>query len=440
MSDARKAALTVLEKCRRQNAWSDAVLGSVINEASLSDKDRAFATALCYSVLQNRIYIDSRIEAFIKGSLNKLEPKVLDILRLSACQILFMDKIPDRAAVNEGVELCRKQGYGRATGLVNAVLRKIAMTAGDKPEKGDMSDLAYEALLLSHPLPLAIEFEKRLGTAGAIELMKADNAPVPTYIRTNTLKISPSGLEELLQSTGAGISPNRFLPGCFELNGGGSIEKLPGFSEGCFFVQDPAAAIAAAVACPEEKKNILDACAAPGGKTIACAIAAPESRILSRDLKKNKLLRIEKSLNRLGIKNVETAEGDGGAFQPELVGKFDLVICDVPCSGLGVVRKKPDIRYKDTNEFLRLPDIQKRILYNCSKYVAPGGTLLYTTCTIRKEENELLVGSFLEENEDFSPEDFTFGEEIKSENGMFTFFPHIHNTDGFFVCKMTKRI
>ncbi len=439
MSDAREAALTVLEKCRRQDAWSDAVLGPVLDDFSLSPRDRAFCSALCYGVMQNRIYLDFRIEAFVRGGLKKLEPKVLDILRLSACQILFMDKIPARAAVSEGVEMTKKLGYGRASGLVNAVLRKLADSASEKPGRGDMSELAYAALLYSHPLPLAREYEKRLGEKEAVELMKANNSVPPTYIRTNTLRISPEALYALFSENSICIKPHGFLDGCFEIEGGGNIEKLPGFNEGYFFVQDPAAAIAAAIAEPGSKKSILDACAAPGGKTIACAIEAPESSVLSRDLKKNKLVRIEKSLKRLGIDNVSLSAGDAGVYEEELSEKFDLVICDVPCSGLGVVRKKPDIRYKDIGEFERLPEIQKRILYNCSRYVAPGGTLLYTTCTVRREENEAVAGQFMNENPGFAPYDFSFGESIGSEDGMFTFFPHIHGTDGFFVCRMLRK-
>ena len=434
MGDARRAALTALEKCRRADAWSDAVLGSVMDAAKLEGRDRGLAAALCYGVLQNRIYLDYVIGAASSVKLPKIEPKVLDLLRISAYQILMMDRIPDSAAVNEAVKLCRALGYARAAGYVNAVLRAIASRPVPLP-----MDLSPETLALrwSHPVWLVEQLVERFGPLETEELLRCHNGAVPITLQVNTLRADADTLLAELTAQALSVRKHPFLPDCLLLDSG-NVAALAAFQRGDFYVQDAAAKLAVLAAAPAAGQRILDVCAAPGGKSFAAAIAAGNGAVLSCDLHENKLKRIREGAARLGLTGVETQALDARSFRPEYEAHFDLVIADVPCSGLGVIRKKPDIRYKDPAEFAGLPAIQRAILDNVSRYVAPGGTLLYSTCTIRPEENESVVQAFLAEHDDFEAENFMLPGELKSDGGMLQFWPHRHGTDGFFAAKMRK--
>ena len=440
MPDARLAALTFLEKCRRADAWSDAVLGSVMDSAALEGRDRGLCTAICYGVMQNKILLDHSIGKFSSVKVNKLEPKVLDILRISAYQLLFMDRIPVSAAVNEGVKLTKKLGYMRASGLVNAVLRKISANKDALLNPAGKSPAETLSLRWSHPLPLVEYFISRLGVEESERLLACHNGDVPITLQLNTAKTDRDSLLVRFAERGIEARAHEHLPGCIVLGNTGAVSALPGFAEGEFYVQDCAAFMAVLAAQPNEGEKILDVCSAPGGKSFAAAVlAGGKVDITSCDIHENKLKRIRESADRLGIEGLKTLAADGRKFIPEFEGDFDLVIADVPCSGLGVIRKKPDIRYKNTADFEALPSIQLDILRNVSRYVRPGGRLLYSTCTVRDEENEALVKAFLAENEDFTAEDFILPGVGNSENGTMQLWPQRHGTDGFFIAKLRRR-
>ena len=435
MSDARKAALTALEKCRRMDAWSDAVLGSVMDAEQLQGRDRALASALCYGVLQNRILLDHVVMQLSSIPMKKIEPKVLDILRLSLYQIMMLDRIPNSAAVNEGVRLCRNSGFSRAAGFVNALLRRAAEGKYQLPTGNSAEALS---LRYSHPLWLVEYLMRRLGPEETEQLLICHNSEVPISIQVNILRSSADKLLNELTAQDKTVCPHDFLPECIQLIQSGDIRKLRQFSDGDFYVQDAAAKMAVLAANPGANDRVIDVCAAPGGKSFAAAMLNNNGYVLSCDLHENKLKRIHEGAARLGLNGIETAALDAREFKPEFAEKFNVVIADVPCSGLGVIRKKPDIRYKDPAAFEELPAIQSAIIENVCRYVAPGGVLLYSTCTVRSEENEDVVARFLSANNFLGLEDFELPGGCMSQNGMIQFWPHKHGTDGFFVAKLRK--
>ena len=436
MADARKIALRALESTRRAGTWSEAALNGALASAGAERRDRALASALCYGVLQNRTLIDETIRAVSTQPLQRIEPKVLDILRLSVCQLLFLDKIPASAAVNEGVRLCRELGYARAAGFVNAVLRRIAAKPG-LPETG--IDAEGLALRWSHPLWLTRLLLDTLGPEEAEAFLRLDNTPAPLDLQVNTLKTTAEALRSSLAAEGVAAEPHPFLPDCLRTERGGDLTALRSYQEGGFYVQDAGAKLAVLAADPRPGTRILDACAAPGGKSFASAIlSGGTAEILSCDCRARKLDRLRDGARRLGLEGISVAAADAGAYQPELDGAFDLVLADVPCSGLGVIRKKPEIRWKDPAEFEGLPEKQLRILKNVSRYVRPGGLLLYATCTVRPEENGDIVARFLAEAPGFSPEDFSLPDGVPSERGARQLWPQRHGTDGFYFARLRK--
>lgn len=436
MGDARKAALTALEKCRRADAWSDAVLGSVMDAEKLEGRDRGLASTLCYGVLQNRMLIDSVIEQCSAMPMRKIEPKVLDILRLSVYQLLMLDRIPAAAAVNEGVKLCRNLGLSRAAGFVNAVLRRAAEGKASLPDGKSVDALS---LRYSHPEWLTEMLMERLGAESTEALLRCQNGEAPVTLQVNTLLTDAESLKKELQSLGLSVEVHPFLPDCLLLRRAGGLAGLEAFRDGRFYVQDAAAKMAVIAAAPQKGQRILDVCAAPGGKSFAAAILSSGAEIIACDLHENKLKRIREGAERLKLSGISTLAADARTFCPEWEEHFDLVIADVPCSGLGVIRKKPDIRYKNPADFAALPEIQSAILRNVSRYVAPGGTLMYSTCTVRSEENEAVVQAFLQEHSTFQPENYVLPCGEESRNGMFQLWPHLHGTDGFFIAKMRKQ-
>ncbi len=439
MPDARLAALTFLEKCRRADAWSDAVLGSVMDSAGLDGRDRGLCTAICYGVMQNRILLDNAVAAYSSVKVNKLEPKVLDILRISAYQLLFMDRIPASAAVNEGVKLTKKLGYSRAGGLVNAVLRKISVNRISLLEPKAESETERLSVKYSHPLKLVEYFISLIGYEETEALLACHNGEVPISIQTNTIRTDRENLLSMFREEGLMAEAHPYLAGCILLRDSGAVAALPGYNDGLFYVQDCAAFMSVLAAEPKAGDRILDVCSAPGGKSFAAAVLSEgQAAITSCDIHDNKLKRIRDSAERLGISKLNTRCADGRVFIPEFENAFDLVISDVPCSGLGVIRKKPDIRYKDASQFDALPRIQLDILNNASRYVAPGGALLYSTCTIRYEENEGVVESFLSNNSAFVPEGFSLPGLGSIDRGMLQLWPHRHGTDGFFIAKLRR--
>lgn len=434
---ARKAALEALERCRRDGAWSASSLDAVLKKHTLEKRDAALAARLCLGVLQNSVYCDHYIALYSSRRVDSLQPKLRDILRLGTYQLLFLDKIPPRAAVNESVALCRSAGMDRASGLVNAVLRRIAENRDKLPPIPGEGTAAWLSVRYSHPLWLAERLVNERGYAFAEAFFQSNNENPGLTIQVNTARINVEDYTRALNRAGIAYRDWPELPGCLELDGG-AVTALPGYEEGLFYVQDRAARCAVAAAGPESGMRVLDACSAPGGKSFAAAIAMRDrGSILACDIHEKKLRLIRSGAERLGLNCITTEARDARVSEPSFREAFDLVIADAPCSGLGVIRKRPEIREKTENEIAGLPVIQRAILQSLATCVRPGGALLYSTCTVLRSENEEVVEDFLLRNPAFSPEDFTIGA-VRSVNGCYTFWPHIDGTDGFFAAKLRR--
>lgn len=432
--DARETALRALITCRRQSGWSNAVLKQTIAQEKLDSRDAALATRLCYGVVQNRGRLDFYLAQLLKGSVKKLHPAVRDILHLGLYQIYDLDKIPDSAAVNESVRLARKYGAPGSDRLVNGVLRNAVRTKGCLQEPVSYADK------YSHPEELITLLKAALPKGTLESVLIADNQAPQTVVQVNTMKITREGLLERLAAEGVTATPHGWMPDCLILGGTGSIEKLPSFQQGLFYVQDPASKLSVQCAGLQEGFRVLDCCAAPGGKSFAAAIAMRGTgKITSCDVHPHKVGLIENGAGRLGLENITARLQDASVFVPEWEEQMDAVLVDAPCSGLGIIRKKPDIRYRDLKETELLPELQKSILWNQARYVKKGGVLLYSTCTLLPRENEEVVAAFLAAHPEFSLEKLALPPVFpENETGMLTLLPGQRDTDGFFISKMRR--
>lgn len=437
MGGGRDAALETLTACRRLDAWSDNNLKTACR--NLDRREAALASRLTYGVLQNRALLDFYLDAFCSQDFDSLEPFVRDVLRLGAYQILFMDRVPDSAAVDESVETVKRKKHRRASGMVNAVLRRLSREKDQLPEIPAEDRVKYLSVRYSHPEWLVRRLIDLLGGGEAEAYLRVDNEAVPTTIQRNPLRCTAAELLESLASSGAAAEPHPWMPDCWLLAGGGSLEALPAFQKGWFQVQDAAARAAVLAAGVKPGDRVLDVCAAPGGKSFAAAMMMEDrGEIIACDIHPHKLALIEKGAERLGLACIHPELADGRETREEWLEGFDAVLCDVPCSGLGIIRKKPDIRYKDPGQLSGLPRVQRAILDNASRYVKSGGVLVYATCTILPEENQDVTEAFLAGHTEFHLESFTLPGFDEENEGSLSLWPQRHGTDGFYICRMRK--
>ena len=439
MGSARETAVLTLAACERQGAWSDGYLKRTIREQGLDRRDGALAARLCYGVLQNKLLLDWRLAQVCSMRLEKLEVKVLCGLRVAAYQLLFLDRIPPSAAVNEAVKLAKRHSRNpRASGLVNGVLRSL-LRQGKNLDIQDDDKLKYLSIQYSHPQWLVEEFSTLLGLDGAQQLLAANNEQPFTSAQVNTLKTTPERLAERLWAEEVEVRPHPWLEGCLLLIGTGDLERLDAFRRGEFYIQDAASRLAALAAGITPGQRALDCCAAPGGNSFAAALLMEnQGELVSCDIHPHKIKLLEAGRDRLGLSVITPTLQNAAQAREEWLDSFDLVFADVPCSGLGIIRKKPDIRYKDPEQLKGLPKVQRSILDNCARYVRPGGVLLYSTCTVLDQENNGMVDAFLEDYPEFELEPFALPH-LGKQPGRITFWPHIHGTDGFFVAKLRRK-
>ncbi|MBQ9618830.1 MAG: 16S rRNA (cytosine(967)-C(5))-methyltransferase RsmB [Oscillibacter sp.] len=423
---ARDTALDILTACRRQNAWADAALNARLGLVAMPATEAALCARLVYGVLQSRILLDFYLNAFCTQKVSHLQEPLADILRLGAYQILFLDRVPDHAAVNEAVKQSVRAGRKPASGMVNAVLRRLSR------EKASLPAIPDAATRYSHPRWIVERVGAILGAEETERFLAANNQIPPITVRVNTERTTPEAL--LSELPGAARHP--WVPDCLELSGGGAVTGLQAFRAGKFYVQDAAARLVTHVAGITRGQSVLDVCAAPGGKSFGAALNG--GAVLSCDVNANKLQRIADGAARLGLAGrIRTERADGREFRPEWESKFDTVLVDAPCSGLGIIRKKPDIRYRDPAALLELPELQYAILRNAARYVRPGGVLVYSTCTILPEENERVTDRFLSEATDFRRASFALPGRGDFP-GQVTLWPQRDNTDGFYICRMER--
>lgn len=425
---ARDAALKALIACRKGGAWSDGALKELL--PGMDRRDAALASRLCYGVLQNRMLLDFWISAFVKG---KIQPVVQDVLRLAVYQLRFTDKIPASAAVNEAVEQAKRHANPAAARLVNGVLRNML--------RADLTTPEDTATKYSHPQALVSLLEAQFGAEQTERLLQSHNAAPQTVLQVNTLTADARQVLDDLKRTGANAQLHPWLENCITVSGTGDLEHVEAYQNGRFYVQDAAARLAVEAAELKPGMQVLDCCAAPGGKSFAAAIAMGNAgSLFSCDIHPHKLKLIENGASRLHITIINTRLQDASLPVEAWENQMDAVLADVPCSGLGVIRKKPDIRYKDLTQTGRLPALQAAILSRQASYVRPGGVLLYSTCTILRRENEDVCERFLRDNPDFSTETVHFPPASGiPDAAMTTLLPCDHGTDGFFICKFRRK-
>lgn len=435
---ARYAAYKLIEKVET-GGYSNIALGGMFSKSdSLSDRDKAFAARLFYGVTERKLTLEHIIGAYVSKPLQKLDRQVRITLMMGVYQIMYMDNVPDSAAVNESVSLVKKLGKASASGMVNAVLRSI-IRDGKKipPVKGDKYDKM--AVEYSCPAELIRRICEGYGEENAVSLLEASLLPSVTVLRTNVLKTTSEALIASLKSRGISAEASGFEENAVICDDLRDVERDPDFIAGNYHVQDYSSQLCCKTVSPRKGETVIDICAAPGGKTFTMAeMMGDEGRIFACELHEKRTGLIVKGAERLGISCIEAVTNDARVYNEKLP-VADRVLCDVPCSGYGVIRGKPEIRYKPLSEAQRLPEIQLDILRTACRYVKDGGLLVYSTCTVNIEENERVIEKFLAENSDFHGEEFPedMGDFFRGKF-MTAIFSKQFGGDGFFICRMRK--
>lgn len=468
-TNPREIALAILDRVERRKAYADVLLNARLEEAALPQADGALLTRTVYGVLRWRGRIDWVLGRLLRKPLDDLDPVVRNLLRLGAYELLFLDRVPAYATVNELVELTgRRAGPGKAR-LVNAILREIArqereawappaasrtaeeMSAADAAEieKHGSSPVApgsveEMAALVSHPRWLIEMWREQFGVGESRRLMEANNREAPLVLRANRLRTSRDALVQRLCARGVDARPGGWSPAAVRLRGSASPADLPEFRQGLCQVQGEASQAVGLLVDPGPGMRVLDVCAAPGGKTTHLAeLMDGRGEIVACDVSERGLARLADNARRLGLDCIRTEAGDAAEALPGEPGAFHRVLVDAPCSGLGTLRAHPEIRWRRTGRDLRrLAALQARILDQAALRVRPGGVLVYATCTLSRVENEQVVESFLERHGDFAVEDAgaCLPESMRSMTAgrYFLALPHRHDTDGFFAARMSR--
>ncbi|NLK64466.1 MAG: 16S rRNA (cytosine(967)-C(5))-methyltransferase RsmB [Tissierellia bacterium] len=440
MNSYRIQVIETLKKIFRDKSYSNIVINNDIKNV-----DHRFLSLYRKSVLgvvENLIFIDWVINQVSKTKTKKMETDVLVVLRLAVYQIFFLDKSYENIVVNESVQYIKDRGNMRASKFVNAILRNILRSKEALIEKMNLlPEDEFLSVKYSYPKELINKWKKQFGNR-IEEVLIVNNAEAPLEIRVNTLKIKRDELIKLFAEKGIKAYKCKYADKGLVIQNPFEIDKTDEYRKGLFSIQSQSSMLAGQILNPKEGSLIIDMCAAPGGKTLnAAEYINNTGQILSRDIYHGKLKLIEKELKRLGINNVKVEEYDASKLDSSLIGKADYVIADVPCTGLGIIRRKPEIKYKKT-DINHITQIQYKILENGSKYLKLGGELVYSTCTTNIEENYELINKFLNNNKDYAFADIS--ENIDeyfetAKNGYIELYPHLHDMDGFFIAKI-KRI
>lgn len=434
---AREQAYKILKNAASRNTYSNIAVDNALKSGEFSPSDAGLLTAIVMGVTERRITLDAVIDRLADDP-DKIDSDTRVLLRMGIYQVTYLDRIPEYAAVNETVSLAPR----RTRGFVNAVMRSyLRLKKGEGldsvyPDRS-AGEAEYLSVVCSYPVEMCEKFIEIYGFERARDVLEAYNRPPRLTLRINTLKISREGYAELLDGCGLKYDLSPRLSDAILLDNV-SYSSLPGEKEGYFFIQDEASQICVEALGASAGETLIDACSCPGSKSFGSAIRmGGEGRVLSFDLHESKLSLVRDGAVRLGVDIIETAVRDGRDPDPALFEVADRVLCDVPCSGLGVIGKKPEIRYKSLEGISRLPEIQYAILENCSQYVKVGGYLVYSTCTVLPEENELNVKRFLKAHSEFSPCAFSAGG-LSAATGMLSLSPDRDGCDGFFIAKMIK--
>lgn len=440
---ARRAAVQALTQVHRAKGYSNIVLDQQIRAQEMEPADQALFSRIFYGVIERRLTLDYVLSECSSVPLHKIHPTVLEILRTGLYQLLFLDKIPPSAAVNEAVNLTKSMGQSKASGFVNGVLRGAIRRQGEilgkLPDTPDGWEIRY-----SCPRAWIDLWLNSYGEETARRLLEKLNEVPDVALRVNTLQTTPETFGHLLEEAGISYSWVDHLPGCCRVEDGISLKRLAQKAKNWYYHQDTASQWCCLALGAQPGERVADVCAAPGGKSLTVAqYMDNRGEILAGDVYPAKCDAMERRAQELGVSILRTAARDASKPVPEpLRGTFDRVICDVPCSGLGVIRRKPEIRYKDPASVASLPALQYAILEQAAALVRPGGVLQYSTCTLNPAENEEIADRFLQEHPGFSPQILPlaacFTAAGQTPSAKLTLFPHIHGSDGFFIAGFVR--
>jgi 16S rRNA (cytosine967-C5)-methyltransferase len=442
--NSREIALKVLQNINQKDGYSNISIKNHIND-NVSLKDEGFIRELVYGVVENKMYLDYIISKASKIKQKKIHPTINEILRLGIYQIVFMDKIPISAAVNESVKLAKKYGHKGTIGFVNGILRAISRDVDYFKKIEEKNEQKALSIKYSHPEYLVSRFIKEFGYDFTVDILKANNSKPLLNIRVNTIKTNKKELMNLLNKRGFEISEGEYAKDAIIVYNPQRITSLQEFKDGYFTIQDESSMLVGQILAPKEGSLVLDVCSAPGGKsTHIAAIMNNRGRVIARDLHEHKIRLIEENKKRLEINIIDSEVYDALKLDKSLIEKADYCLVDAPCSGFGLIRRKPEIKWnRKENDIKELSTLQYEILNVSKEYVKKGGILMYSTCTILDEENICIINKFLEENKNFKltsiENEVVNIDKINSlKDGYIQLYPNIHNTDGFFIAKMVK--
>jgi 16S rRNA (cytosine967-C5)-methyltransferase len=444
--NVRRLASDILAKVDSRKAYADILLDQALNATALNERDRALLTELTYGTLRWRGNIDGQLSRYLRQPLAKTDPLIRNLLRVSVYQLRFLDKIPDYATVNEAVELARNHSGGKSAGFVNAVLRNFLRgkdrVIGLAPKDESVAGLA---VTYSHPEWLVKRWIDEFGAEAAKTLMRANNQRATLVLRVNSLKCTREKLLDRFLEAGIKAEATQWSPQGISVLSGPAVDKLSGFAQGYFQIQGEASQLVAYLLSPLPGERILDACAAPGGKSTHLGeLMKDEGELVAIDISARGIVKIRDNAARLGLKSLRVLSADASAeLADKLREPYDRVLVDAPCSGLGTLRGHPEIKWhRDENDIRRLSRLQSKILSRVAGYLKPGGALVYATCTLSREENEEIVESFLAHHKEFELEDaarYLPGQATHMvREKYFVALPHRDNTDGFFAARMRK--
>lgn len=429
----RQAAAEALLLVNQEGGYSNVVFNNKIKSSGLSGKDSAFAGALFYGTLERQLTLDHVIAKYSKLPMKRMSPAVREILRISLYQLLYLSSVPESAAVNEGVKLARAMGVTSASGFINGVLRSFLRDGkAIPPVKG--GKVQQLSVAYSCPQWLVEKLLANYNEEDVLSLLDHSLGRPELYARVNVTKTSLETLTAQLQEQGVLAQKDPDLENCLILSSTASIEALPAFEQGMFHIQDKSSQLCAKMVDAKPGHKVVDVCSAPGSKAFTIAQGMDsQGQVIACDIYEEKVKKIKEGAARLGLTIVYPMKNDAVQYNSQLQGA-DRVLCDVPCSGLGIISRKPEIKYKKPEELSGLPQIQGDILKTSSQYLKTGGRLVYSTCTVVPEENQLVVEQFLHSHPEFEPEYLP-----EHTNGWYTtLFPNQKKTDGFFIATIKK--
>ncbi len=443
---AREAALEILKEIEEKGVYLNLVLNRLLSRQSFPSAERTLLTELSYGVIQRLNTLDWVITLYLTHPLEKLTPWVRNILRLGAYQLLYLERVPDSAAVDESVKLAHRYGHKGVAGLVNAVLRKISASKETLPwPERDKDPGLYLSLRYSYPLWMVQRWLKNMGFAETEAFCAAGNLAPPLTVRVNTLRLSKNELKRTLAREGVEATDCRYAVDGLELKLSGRLTDLDGFREGLFQVQGEASMLAAPLLNPQPGETVLDLCSAPGGKTAhMAALMQNQGEIVATDLYPHRLKLVQETAKKYRINIIYPEKLDGRSLPPDKKGAFQRVLLDVPCSGHGVIRRKGDLKWRRKPEDIAsLSMLQLQLLKEAFKALNPGGVLLYSACTIEPEETTNVIETFLAQEPSAQPAMLSplLPAELRSEEiqGRIFLWPHKHNLDGFFLARIRKK-